>query len=1056
MSSTHETLCAPVGTMRPLLCIAALLNCAFLAYGQDTSILFGQVVDPSGSAIPEAKLVLTDATHGLVRNASSGSDGIFVFDRVPAGTYKLEVEREGFSRLTMESVVILSRNRQSLHIELQLAAIANSVTVSDTTEGVASDSGTGTSVDQDYLRHLPVNGRSIDTLMQTAPGVVSSAGPGMNVNGLRASMNYYTVDGVSLGSGMMMGGPMMGGPGGPGAGGGGGGGVGPGAGGMSLDSLAELNVQTSTYAAEFGRTPGAQVAMVSRGGSNQFHGDVFSYNGRDNMNASDWFANRYGLPRGDMSLNQYGGGLGGPVIKDRTYFYVNYERQNSTLPTTTLVNVPSAATRASAPAVLKPYLAVYPVANGALLEDGAAQFSGQFTSPIHGQSASLRLDHTFNPTMTGFLRYGWSKNDGTGRGEDMTTPNVVHNMTGTQQSLVGALTQMIRPNVSNDLRVSFSAGSSTSNSWMDSFGGGSPLSASTVFPAGVTTANGAYSFSVMGVSGYSFSPKLTNHQYSMNAVDGLSMLAGKHQYKMGVDVRISAARNQMMPYSQSVSFNGLGTTTDTYFWGALFSLVPNFYNVSSSAGSTYPYVTNFSAYIQDTFKLLPRTTVTYGIRWDVNPAPMAWKGQKPFAISSVSSERVTQNEPLFDTRWTDMAPRMGVSHQLRTKPGQETVIHAGFGAYHDTSVGSALMAFSGAPYVASYMETLPDFPLSSDLIAPRSLPARTPYGVVNAAQRNLQSPLVYQFSIGVQRNFGRSQIANIKYAGSRGSRLLISDRTPTFSNYYQVLSKATNDASSQYNAMQVQYVRRLSTRLSTQVAYTWAKSIDDSSGEGMMGFATMSGGRRGPSDFDIRHLLNWSGNFNLPAPKLPGVGLILRDWAIDWMATARTSTPFDIMGTSQLTSNGEDLTDIMESGRDRKTYQSMFSRVRPNYIGGHVWRRDISVPGGKRLNRDAFEMPDTYTQGNLGRNSLRGFGLAQLDLSIRRQINVAERYKLNLVGQAFNITNSPAFANPRSMESGDYNSANFGVATRILSSGVAGYSHAGGPRSIQVSLRLQF
>jgi hypothetical protein len=586
-----------------------------------------------------------------------------------------------------------------------------------------------------------------------------------------------------------------------------------------------------------------------------------------------------------------------------------------------------------------------------------------------------------------------------------------------------------------------------------------PLSTSLVFPAGVTAANGAYDFSIMGVSSYSFSPQRKNHQYSLNAVDGLSMLAGKHQYKMGVDTRIGAARNQGVPYSQRVNFNGLGTTTDTYYWGALYSLVPTNYSVSSSVEHTYPLMVNFSAYLQDTFKLLPRTTVTYGIRWDINPAPMVWKGQKPFAMSSVNDGQVTQNEPLFDTRWSDIAPRIGVSHQFKSKPGQEMVLHAGMGAYHDTSVGSTIMAFNGAPYVASYMETLPDFPLSSTLIAARSLPARTPYGTVNAAQRTLQSPMVYQYNLGVQRNFGAAQMVSIAYAASRGSRLLRTEMTPTFSNYYQVLSKATNDASSQYNSMQVQFQRRLSARLTTQASYTVAKSTDSASSDmgGGGGFATMYSGQQGPSDFDIRHLLNWSGNFNVPGPKkLPGINLLLKDWALDWMVNARTATPFDIAGTTELTSSGEDLADLMASGKDRKTVQSLFSRVRPNYIGGRIWRRDSSVPGGKRLNRDAFEMPDTYTQGNLGRNSLRGFPLAQLDLSVRRQFSFAERFKLNFAGQAYNVTNTPAFTNPSGNDSGDMASANFGVATRMLSSGVAGYSRSGGPRSIQFSLRLQF
>jgi hypothetical protein len=222
---------------------------------------------------------------------------------------------------------------------------------------------------------------------------------------------------------------------------------------------------------------------------------------------------------------------------------------------------------------------------------------------------------------------------------------------------------------------------------------------------------------------------------------------------------------------------------------------------------------------------------------------------------------------------------------------------------------------------------------------------------------------------------------------------------------------------------------------------------------GMGGFGSIfSQGQRGSSDYDIRQSLSLSGSYRLYAHPRGLVGAILGDWYVDWMISSRTGLPFDIQGVSSGTSG--------ESTATRNFRGGVFAQVRPNYTGAPMWISDPNSPGGRRLNPDAFEIPDGYEQGNLGRNTLRGFGVFQADISLRRQFVISERWRLNLSAQAYNALNNPNFANPSMNEGANLASPNFGVMTRMLNQSFGGGGgslyQSGGPRSVELALRLQF
>jgi hypothetical protein len=1039
------------------LCLLLISTCALFA--QDAAVLAGTVVDPANAAVAGARVKLMNGDRGVTRETLSSASGDFGFDGLAPGVYSLEVVKEKFQTLKLEKVELKTRDRQSLTLRLTVGEIANSITVDDAVAGISADVSTGSSVDQAYIQHLPVNGRGADGLVKMAPGVVSGTGPGggFSVNGLRSNANYYTLDGVSL-NGLSS--PIGGGGGGGGRRGGAMRMPGPLGGGadssdlgtdsISLDSLAGVRVQTSGFAPEFGRTPGAQVSMVSRSGSNQWHGSAYEYYRGNNFNANEWFANSAGYQRGEMRQNQFGGTIGGRIIKDRTFFFASYEGLRLLDPETATAIVPNKAIRSIAALNLRPYLAAFPVPNGPDLPDGAAQYSAVFSNPLDSDTLSLRLDHTFSSKHTAFARYFYAPSNSNNRRSQFLTPNVVTDASSKYTGATGALISLLNPNTTNDLRINYTSASSTTRARMDSFGGAIPLRDSLVFPDGIDSNSGEYSLMIMGVSGYTFGPSLKNKQWQVNVVDSVTMVAGSSTYKVGVDVRAMAPTFGRAGYASSSTFNGItdvqnGKETDgTFLSGKSLSSV-----VTSNLDTVYPGFQNFSMYLQDVVRLGPGTTLSMGLRWEINPAPGVRGGPKPYALSSAFSGRLTQNEPLYDTRWADLAPRFGLTQAIRSKPGQELILRMGMGAFHDLGYGNVISTYNGAPYANVQTLSLPAFPLSTVNAAPPPMPAVKPFGLISTSDRFLQAPIVYQWNVALERHLGHGQVFSTAYVGTRGRRLMLASTNYYGTTDYDILRLASNGAESDYHALQTQYQRRFFRGLQTQIAWTWSHSIDTASSDAGAGFASLYGGERGNSDYDVRHNVNWSGNYLIPSPKAPVVGMLLRDWNLDWMATYRTGLPFDIVGVA-----------APPVDSTSTTPRGLFAQVRPDYNGNPVWNSDPLAPGGKRVNADAFASPTGYFQGNLGRNAIGGFSAMQVDFSFRRQIPINEAFRLNFAVQAFNVTNSPSFFNPTRNEGANISSPKFGLATRTLGTGFGGgagsFYRSGGPRSLQFSLRLQF
>ena len=1048
-------------------------------YGQDSATLSVIVVDPTSAAVPGARVVVEDSHRGVIHQADTNDAGTAQFDNLMPSDYTVEVERQGFNNYRIENLTLIVRARQELRVQLQVAAATGTrVDVVERVEPLTTDPTQGTTINQTFMQDLPVNGRNPESLITLAPGMSSAQGSatstgGFNANGLRSNMNYFTLDGVSLNQPGVAGGGVGGGGGGGGRGGGGGAGataVGAGsiAGSTSLvtiDTVQELRVQTLSIAPEFGRTPGAQVVLTSRGGTNDYHGAFYDYLRSDQFDANNWFANAEGFTKFDLHQNRPGGVFGGPIKKNRTLFFIQYERLNLVAPSTLLGVVPDLSTRAQAPASLAPYLNAFPLPNGPELVQGSAAFYGQVSNPLTSSTASGRIDQIINPHMTLFARYSVTPTTSERQSADaLLTSQASHSNTAT----VG-LTSTLPGDFLNDLRLNYSTLSFHATTVPNSLGGAVPLTDSLVFPQGITSQNGIFDLNILGVANYTYGGQIRTNQGQINVVDSVMKTYLSHQIKFGIDVRQIRETNRPNAYQQTVSFNGLETTTLTPQYAFLTGDALNA-QVTSSVGVVYPTYVNFSAYGEDTWRVTKWTTITYGLRWDVNPAPYARYGQQPFALSPDLIAGVTQNTSLYPTKWFNIAPRFGLAYNMSEKPGHEMMLRAGVGIFYDVGYGTTAGAFNGAPFTNVRTISQPLFPLSATLVAPPPLPPFRPYGQINAADLGLVAPRVYEWNATWEKNFGVGNTFSVGIVGSAGRNLARTEVVPTYSSAYDVAILTTNGAASDYNGLQVQFRKRLSSRLQMQLSYTWSHSIDTASSDfsgGGGGFATLFGnGQRGDSDYDIRHYFTAAGSYQLPSPKERALHAVLGNWYIDFNALARTGLPFDVQGVSTCTSSATATTTTTSSYgtttttcTNTGTTTGLFAFVRPSLNGEPLTISNSNVPGGTQLNPLAFTIPVGYTEGNLGRNTLRGFDALQIDLSVRKVIPLGERVRLNLGLQAFNAFNHPNFANLTPQLGANLASPFFGIATEMLNSGVGGVNslyQVGGPRSMELLVRLTF
>jgi hypothetical protein len=837
---------------------------------------------------------------------------------------------------------------------------------------------------------------------------------------------------------------------------------------VSVDAMEEFRIQTSTFAPEFGRTPGGQISIVTRSGTERFHGTAFDYFRNDVLDASNWFngyTNNPPLRKAEERQNDFGGTFEGPIGRHKTFFFFSYEGLRLRLPQTLLSNVPDLAARNSATGAMQDYLNAFPMPNGSdNAASGIAQFNSTYTNPGSLDAYALRVDQSLGSKITLFGRYNYSpsqlveRGGTTGRGAlSMIQPISIRTQTATL-----GLAWNVSPSLTNDLRGNYSSTNAKSSYSLDNFGGAVPL-ASLPFPSGFTNQNGQFSLLIFSLGIGEFldvGPFGHNTQRQFNLVDGVVKQKGSHTWKMGVDVRRLSPQFNPEEYHQTVGFGSVGLAKVGHSsFGAL----------GANRDLTLRFL-NLGLYLQDTWRVSSRLNLTYGLRWDVDFAPSTLEGPgipgvTGYSLADFSNLAIApQGAPPFATPYGNIAPRLGVAYQLSQSKNWQNVLRGGFGVFYDlVSAEAGNLLGNRYPPLGNQNSSLggSSFPFSASQIAPLPIPNAATLSAFEVFNPHLKLPYTLEWNVSLEQALGLQQAISVSYIGASGRRLVQTTTIldPPTNALVGTANFVDNTAASNYNALQVQFKRRISHGLQSLVSYTFSHSIDNASASSFgtssnLGIPGSANANRGSSDFDIRHQFTAGITYDLPVRwRNPFSRALLGGWSVESLLLARSAAPVD-------------LTDIAFSGFET----GVNTNIRPDVVPGQsLYLFGSKFPGEKTLNPAAFTDPPSdpntgipLRQGNLPRNFLRGFGATQWDFAVHREFRMREWLKLEWRAEMFNVLNHPNFGPPNV----NFGASAFGISTQTLAQSLSNGSlggggfhslyQIGGPRSIQLALKLKF
>jgi len=1054
---------------RALVVIFLLATVAAFAQTESARIS-GRVTDPTDGVVPGALCTITNIETNVSITTTTNEDGIYVIPDLRPAIYRLTIQKDGFRTAVQPNLQLYVQDAVNENFALALGSVSETSTVVDETPMLLTDSAAvSTVVDQQFVKNMPLNGRSFQSLIALAPGVVFTSqnlGDGQfSTNGQRSNANYFMVDGVSANFGVRIAGlgQTLGGatPGLTAQGGTNGL--------VSVDAMQEFRIQTSSYAPEFGRTPGAQISIVTKSGANQFHGTVFDYVRNDIFDARNYF-NTPPLPKPPLHQNDFGATLGGPIFKDKTFFFFSYEGLRLFLPQTASGEFFTTSARAAVAPAYQPIVNALPLpdANAPLIDPSCdnitnpclANITVGYSNPSTLNATSIRVDHNLSKKITLFARYNHAPSyDATRFWEELS-----YNHANIDTVTAGA-TILLAPTKVNDFRANWSRNTATFIVSLTNFGGSVAPPTSVLFPfsspfspekgQALVSLSSAGSFAMDVRQGTTY----FNVQRQLNFVDTFSWAVGVHQFKFGIDYR------RQSPTAEQSTGYGFFPSDYTELVAGTVSTV-----LLDGADPFSVKLNNYSLFAQDTWRASNRLTLTYGLRWEINTPPISADASKPlYAVEGIfdSNRLAVVPGPVWHTKFDNFAPRIGAAYQITLK----TVVRGGFGLFYDLGYGSFGQAAIGFPYSRSKtVDASP--PLAFDVSNPAfQVPSfSTTIGSddfqVGAVDPNLRLPFTMQWNAAIERDLGAKQTLTATYVGSDARRLMRQDVIrPLFvslNNSAPFLANR-NAGYAHFNALQIQFQRRISHGLQALVSYSLAKSSDVGSSDAT--FAQVAARVDDivlppltPSDIDIRHSLAGAVSYEIPTPSWGKAGkAIFRGWALDGLVRATSAPPINpfVRGISPL------------FGR--------YTAQADSVPGQPYWIADPTQPSGKALNPAAFASPAVGQSGNFPRNGLRSpYSLNQTDLALRRQFSLTDRLKLDLRAEYFNVFNHPMFGSPGSQcnpdtlwgsPGGTARSA-FGKicpgtsTTNIDGSGLFGGQSAlyavGGPRSAQFTAKLHF
>jgi hypothetical protein len=1026
-------------------CLAALWLAAPSAAQTVGGTLVGRVRDQSAGTLPHASVAITNVATGVVTKVVTNEEGFYSVPNLLPGPYEVMVAFDGFNSQTRKGLTLAVGAEHTVDFEMRLGSLSEDIVVAGEAATVDTVSATlRHNVGGTTIRELPLNGRDWTQLAMLQPGVVgvgnsggSRSGNGMKmaVAGARPSENNYRLNGIGVNDyanttpGNALGTNL------------------------GVEAVAEFSVLTNSYSAEYGRTSGGVVNAITRSGTNQVRGTLFEFHRNSALDAKDYFDRGSSPP--PFRRNQYGAAFGGPLVKNRAFWFADYEGLREMLGQTTISTTLSEAARqgrlAAGAVTVDPQiaraLALYPLPNGPLLGTGdTGQYFAVRNRESRGDYALLKLDHKLSPSgsLSGTALY----DDASVEQPDSFLNKQVADRSR-RQVVMSEYSHTFGPAVVSVSRAGISRSTSNSgeiaavlNPALDDLS----LGFIPGFPIG--------SISVPGLTGTGGGPGAADYarlQFtSLQASQDLFILRGRHSFKLGFNVE--RMRND---------FDTPNTTGGSFSFGTLSTFLRN---VPSRFGALYPESdtvrsmreTLIGGYLQDDVRWTNSLTVNLGLRYEMMTIPAEIDG-KVALLENLTDPEVTVGGPIHDSNPTlrNFAPRIGVAWDpfgTRT-----TAIRSGFGV------------FDVLPFLYLYETPLnrstPFFLQGVALNPPAgSFPAGaySLLGVQNlrTAWVDPNPPRAYrtQWNVDVQRQFG-VWTAEVGYVGARGMNLPLVERnmntvmptkvdgrwvyppratsTVLNPNFSSINTTVTWNADSNYHGLQASLKRNLHRGLQTQAAYTLSKSIDTGSSissvssgtgyESSFAVATplLPEIGRGLSNYDVRH--NFVGSLIWEVPfssRLTGVTrAVLAGWQLSGVFRAQSGYPFT------LALNGD------RAGSKADTTASSLGQP-PDRLSGPGCDT-LTNPGNPNqyVKTECFAFPAEGVLGNLGRNALISPGLATLDVVLGKALRMGATTAQVRI-EMFNALNRANFATPATTIFDDRGNltANVGVITSTRTS----------------------
>jgi hypothetical protein len=1032
--------------IRSLLCLAGMVFFPLLAPGasaQTSATISGTVDDPNRSVLPGVTVTIRNVDTSLARSVTTSAEGRYVIAGLQPGSYELRAELPSFKPHVRRGVQLTIAQALVLNITLEVGGLSEEVTVTGDTSLVNTSSAElSYLVGSEAIGQLPLNGRNYTDLALMQPGVLAyphrdggsvvAHGLGMSVNGQDPRSNVYLLDGTLQND-------FTNGPAGSAAGTA-----------LGTETIREFRVESNAYSAEFGRNSGGQINVLTKSGANTVDGSVFEFHRNDALDSRNYFDTG---KQPDFRRNQFGATLGGPIARDRAFFFVGYEALIERLGRTVSTFVPDDNARqgllptgqVEVSPVIAPYLAEYPRANGPAVGQGIASFTFPFNQQLDEHFGQGRLDYNLGNGNQLFARYTL---DDTDQFLPTDYPQFPRNFISRNQFFTGEYRRILSPRTLNTARIGYSR---------TRIGQNVQANTSTPLPTFIATRDSLGNIDIGDLRrfGPQSSGNLRLVQNVFSAQSDLVHTRGRHVLKAG-GLAEHYQDNMVNP-----TFS-LGIFTFANLSAFLTNRPATFVGLTPEAQfDRYWRFTLFGLYAQDDFQVTPRLTVNAGLRYEYATLPEEKYGRDS-ALPDLSGSAPVVGPLYKNPTGRNVSPRVGLAWDVFGTG--RTAVRGGYGLYFNTNNHQNLIVtvtnppFTPRPVIANPTFPNPPFDRASAIS-------------MRPVQFDLENPRVHVFNANVQQEIWGRTAVTVGYAGSRGRHLLrsgdvnlamptgttadgrpfIAAGTPRMNPAFSTIELKSSDGESWYNALIFEVRRRWRQGLSVQSSYTFSKSEDTTQASTFFSDGTngttsalpeiIPDYNRGPSDFDVRH--NWVLNFTaaLPGQRMTGAaGAILGGWNVSGIWTMRSGNP---------------LTVFVNTNRSRSQWNPSrgpgIGQDRPDYAPGYGPDNAVLGKPDQWFNPAAFALQPAGTFGNTGRGDFTGPDLRTLDMALSKTTEWARMGgRVEFRVEAFNLLNRANFGVPElrafSGTEGQPVLATFGRITTTVTSA----------RQVQLGVRVIF